>query len=66
MIALALFTGASLSLGLQAERSQGISEPGVPVGVVLRAAPEGWRGEAAWSTVCRTRSPPAWATRATA
>lgn len=49
-LALALLTGAGLFLGAQAERSHGISEPGVPLGVVLRAAPEGWRGEAAWSS----------------
>ena len=41
---------SSLSLGLQAERSAGISEPGVPVGVVLRSEPDGWRGEALWSS----------------
>lgn len=47
---LALLTGAALSLGLQAERSAGISEPGVPLGVVVRVEPEGWRGEVAWSS----------------
>ena len=47
---LALLTGAALSLGLQAERSHGISEPGVPLGIVLRVEPEGWRGEAIWSS----------------
>lgn len=50
MITLALLTGAALSLGLQAERSAGISEPGIPVGAVLRVEPEGWRGEATWSS----------------
>ena len=50
MIALALLTGAALSLGLQAERSAGISEPGVPLGIVLRVERSGWRGEAVLSS----------------
>lgn len=41
---------SSLSLGLQAERSAGISEPGIPLGIVLRSEPDGWRGEALWSS----------------
>ena len=41
---------SSLSLGLQAERSAGISEAGIPLGIVLRSEPDGWRGEALWSS----------------
>ena len=63
---LALLTGAALSLGLQAERSSGLSEPGVPLGVILRAEPEGWRGEAIWSSADKVepgREPCCWRSR---